>query len=200
MNSRVEASAVDVSAQQLTEVNSDLQRSGLAISDMHVRPLASPERNAVDLGPYARGYVIPYFDIEGKPLPFYRVRVTSQNNNHRYIQPRGLPNHIYFPPIFRNALNGHSYVIITEGEKKAAAACRSGFPSVGIGGVYNWRNNLITIPKGTVLQPRTKAGINNPVPITTAHRGLVSDTTFKLGNDFDRGAFDPFTSDLASGL
>ena len=101
---------------------------------------------------------INYYGTDGQPItdypqgdPFFRVRYLTKSKDfsgvaggkqQRYSQlPDTLPV-AYFP---RNiewlpvATNYKKPLLITEGELKAAKACKEGFACVGLGGVYNWR-------------------------------------------------------------
>jgi hypothetical protein len=52
----------------------------------------------------------------------------------------------------RTKVNGFpAAILMTEGEKKAAAACAAGFPCCAVGGVYNWRTRTVILPEGTQL-------------------------------------------------
>jgi hypothetical protein len=102
---------------------------------------------------------IDYLDPFGKPLPdwpgakpFYRLRYLETPTGFdslttkkpvRYVQEPGTAPVAYFPA---NDPNWAEYVsnpsvplVITEGELKAAKACKEGFPTIGLGGVHNWR-------------------------------------------------------------
>ena len=125
----------------------DLALSGLEPTDIKMRPLEMAEKAACGLTTTAEGYVIPYFNIQGQPLPFYRTKLFNQQV--KYRQMKGTPNHIYFPPGFLDLVRNANYLIITEGEKKAAKACREGFPCVALGGVDSWRNRILILPKET---------------------------------------------------
>ena len=56
----------------------------------------------------------------------------------RYSQPPATVNEVYLPPYvpWKEYLRGNGQIIITEGEKKSAAACKAGFATVGLGGVW----------------------------------------------------------------
>jgi len=105
------------------------------------------------------GLVIPYHDIHGKPTrprggdAFYRVRYLERDHSFssatekevRYVQPYGSPSCAYLPHIggFKwadIARDTFQELVITEGELKAAAACMQGFPTIGLGGVYSFRD------------------------------------------------------------
>lgn len=133
----------------------DLSASGLDSTDIQARPLDMPERASCGLAHAAEGYVIPYFNLVGKPLPFYRAKLF--NSEIKYKQLKGTPNHVYYPPTFLSALQttGSKYIIITEGEKKAACATKYGFPAVAFGGVDSWRNRMLLLPQDTEYNAAT---------------------------------------------
>jgi hypothetical protein len=124
----------------------DLAKSGLVPDDMNARVMETIERGAVNLSFNTQGYVIPYFDIEGKRQQFYRLRLFDSNI--KYIQQKGSTNHLYYPKTFLKTLKAskNGWVFITEGEKKAAAATKAGFPTVGLGGVDSWKTSTLTLP------------------------------------------------------
>src|ERR1700761_2807420 len=136
-------------------VAADLEKSGLTPVDILLRPLGPSERAASNVSHSGQGYVIPYWSSKGIPLPFYRVKILNpeQEAGIKYKQPRNTVNHIYFPPKFLHTL--HKWIrtstsraiILTEGEKKAALACKLGFPAVAFGGVDSWRNRTVILPK-----------------------------------------------------
>ena len=133
----------------------DLAQSGLVTSDMRVRPLTQAERHSTGSPMNVDGYVIPYYDITGKPLPFYRVKL--MNWDPKYKQLVDEPNHIYFPPGFWEMARNADYILLTEGEKKAACAMKHGFACVAVGGVDSWSNRQVSLPKDTKLA-KTKDG------------------------------------------
>jgi Domain of unknown function (DUF3854) len=124
----------------------DLRRSGLTESDLYVVP------RLTDLRGEARpGYVLRYPDPDtGKPNGFYRFRYLNiskglrdpTEKSHKYDQPAGESPRVYFSlgvkwPALRDDVN--QPLFITEGEKKAAAACSAGFIALGLGGVWNYK-------------------------------------------------------------
>lgn len=101
-----------------------------------------------------------YFDLDGnpqKPQPkwpaIYRLRYLDKPNDfsqvseakpRRYTQEPGSGVGVYFPTntdwsVLRD--DPSESLIITEGELKAAKACKEGFPTIGLGGVYNYRSS-----------------------------------------------------------
>lgn len=132
-------------------MQNDLALSGLEPQDLRTRPLEMTERAACGIPPNVEGYVIPYFNISGRVLPFYRCKLF--NHDIKYKQLKSTSNHVYFPPQFQETLakSRTNYVILTEGEKKAAAACKAGFPAIAFGGVDSWRNRILLLPKDVEL-------------------------------------------------
>lgn len=143
------------------EVLDDLDRSGLVPHDLRAGFLDSIIRGSVRAPTQARGYTIPYFKMRGGSTGFYRVKVTNAREfegNVKYRQPSKTNNHLYFPPGFFNCLLAWikrfpkaAMLIITEGEKKAAAAVKYGIPCVGLGGVDSWRSRTLVIPKDSEI-------------------------------------------------
>lgn len=133
----------------------DLRRSGLSDSMISMMQLEGLDRNGLsqrlersDLDTDDSGYVIPYLDAQGNHLRSFNcrlhkgiVRNDSSNKRMKYCKPMKTDNLIYFPPGFSDLYAKHKYVVITEGEKKAAKAVQEGFPCVAIGGVWNWFDN-----------------------------------------------------------
>jgi hypothetical protein len=119
------------------------------------------EAKALGVPAYA-GFVLPYFDLKGKPTKFWRIRyledtrkgfekVTGQKTL-RYMQPSGTTNEVYLPPFVKwadIASNATHPIVITEGELKAAIATKLGMPTIGLGGVFCFRssrNNQTLLP------------------------------------------------------
>lgn len=135
----------------------DLAKSGLTPQDVGAREAGAPELAAVKLSPSTIGYIIPYYDIAGKRIPFYRLKLIN-NAKMKYKQPSGTANHLYFPAQFAQTLQRYlstkpkrPVILLTEGEKKAVAGCKAGYPTVALGGVDSWRSRTIIMPKETVL-------------------------------------------------
>lgn len=105
--------------------------------------------------------VIPYMGKDKKPLSshpkwpnFYRVRYLDKppvgfkevagDKEKRYAQPPRTGVCAYLPMSvdWKTISADPEYdVIITEGELKAAAACAQDFPTIGLGGVWNFRSS-----------------------------------------------------------
>jgi len=108
---------------------------------------------------------IPYFDFDGLPLhswpsspQFERRRLLmsylskSAHKPLRYVQLKDTPPAVYYPTNYDwksvqtkrdsdadDFKPKHRRIIITEGELKAACACKYGFPTIGLGGVESFR-------------------------------------------------------------
>lgn len=116
-------------------------------------PMTTPPAGLTQLP--AAGFVIPYFNAEGKRTEFYRYRyleqparrgfaAIAQHKESRYIQPAAAVPQTYFPPLFNwkhHAMQAPEDrpIIITEGELKAACATKFAIPALGLGGVWNFK-------------------------------------------------------------
>lgn len=140
----------------------DLAASGLKPDDMFCRWIDSPERAMTNTAHSVMGYVIPYQTLHGKPLPFYRVRLF--NSTPKYKQPKENSNYVYYPRGFDACSKSCPFIIITEGEKKAAIATKMGFAAVALGGVDSWRNRTVTLPADTELKAGAKDTLKAKIP------------------------------------
>jgi hypothetical protein len=210
---------------------SDLRRSGLSDTMIQAMCLEPSDRNTLvlrldrsDLESHDSGYVIPYFTKTGEKTKSFNVRLhvgiaksdTDPTKRMKYCKPPGTDNLVYFPPGFQALYEKFQYVIITEGEKKAAKAVQDGFPCVAIGGVWNWFDNAMrnsekleglkisyrTRPLDTILQMAFEKKIilmfdsdaaNNP-QVNAALR-VFSDALLYHGNGWVRGTWVPAPDD-----
>lgn len=120
-----------------------------AVSKMKVSYIAAHGDKALNLPvPSVR---IPYFDLNGNPTGFFRLRTLrdwippNETKPRKYMQSKGSKNHLYLPPLLdvswsTVAKDTNVDVLITEGEKKAACGCVHGFATIGLGGVDAWRS------------------------------------------------------------
>lgn len=131
--------------------------SPLALENLRASGLTDEYIKLMRLKPYnndkegRHDYVIPYFDIKGVMLrDFYRIRILRDKppgkDTPKYIQPPDSPNRVWIPPNWSKDLADKPYLIITEGEKKAAAAAQYGIPVIALGGVDSWRSRRYTVP------------------------------------------------------
>jgi hypothetical protein len=142
--------------------------SCLTAADVKVLQFEPYEENhELEIYPKFAGFKIPYFKLDGKVDPeFYRFRLLQTQPSkgfaaiteepkkpRRYTQPT-TDCGVYLPPLLGEnwaaiAKDAAVELVITEGELKAACACKLGLACLGIGGVYNWRsakNNQDLLP------------------------------------------------------
>ncbi len=127
------------------------------VTKLHFRPFV--EGHELDIKPSWAGFQIPYFKLDGRlDTGFYRFRFTQTKPSkgfasvaeepakpRRYSQPANTNCGVYLPPMLPAswvdiAADPKYYIVITEGELKAAAGCKVGHPTLGLGGVYSWRS------------------------------------------------------------
>ncbi len=96
---------------------------------------------------YGACLVIPYFAPDGTPTGYARLKPDRPRKDKKkdskpvkYESPAGQPNRAYVPPGTRAALADAGVpLLVTEGEKKGAAADQHGFPCVALSGVWAWQ-------------------------------------------------------------
>lgn len=172
-----------LSAEDLMRI--DLTRSGLNVKDIRAALLSPTERLVCELPPSFEGYVIPYWDLGGAPIGFYRVRIFDQQS--KYRQLKDTPNHIYFPRDFLEVFRAQTFrppiIFITEGEKKAALACKRGFPTVGLGGVDSWRNRMILLSRSTAESFKVYRGNKNLIAAHASESPEEYTSAYAVGFD-----------------
>lgn len=108
----------------------------------------------------APAFRLPYHDPRGEPTGFYRLRYLKvdgfaglRRKPPRYTQPARAIAGVYLTPMTFSGLGWAEIfadpgvsLLITEGELKAIAACRAGFPTLGLGGVDMWRATKRGVP------------------------------------------------------
>lgn len=134
-----------------------LQSSGLAPKDaaaMKLEPCTKAGATRLKLPSISECFVIPYFDLKGKPTKFWRARFVVETRKGfdilagrkalRYVQPGDSVTEAYLPPLGVNwaevAADPEQPLVITEGELKAACATKNGYPTVGLGGVWSFQS------------------------------------------------------------
>ena len=150
------------------ETLADLAKSGIS-SDAaeHAGIFAVDDATEVDAGLRpVPAMVLPYIGVDGEPMKsqtgadFIRVRYLASTRKKglgggkdmRYGQPPGSGVRAYFPQVagmdWRKYQSDTSApIIITEGEKKALAASLAGWPTIGLGGVFNWMERDALLPE-----------------------------------------------------
>lgn len=131
----------------------DLQNSGLSNDTISKMGVYSVDGLALANGVLGMGnatgawpahaYAIPYFKNGNVSLTRYKVFWTEPLDSDGKSKPRYLsPTHkdweLYCPVGVDDLIESHDYVIVTEGEKKAAKAVEEGYPCVAIPGVTMW--------------------------------------------------------------
>jgi hypothetical protein len=117
---------------------------------------AKPKLAALTKQP-AAGFVIPYYSLDKEFTGFYRYRYLEQPPKNgfaaltaskpvRYVQPAGAAPRVYFSPLYDWASlfarrPEERALLITEGELKANCACKMGFPTLALGGVWNFKSS-----------------------------------------------------------
>lgn len=136
---------------------SKLEESGLAeptiIKQHQWTPMTREDAAKLGVAPAFAGFKIPYFDIAGKPLKFWRYRYMEDTRAGftkvanakplRYIQPAHTGTELYLSPIVdwkATAADPNVDLWITEGELKSACACLFGFATIGLGGVWCFKS------------------------------------------------------------
>lgn len=138
----------------------DLAKSGLTADNFEVEPLISEAELEEQLGVTKTkdisgnwirileigGYWIPYPNVSGYYRLKLRREIQTQEGKVKYLSPKkelGKGNHAYILPEVEKLLKNYSPdkpIFITEGEKKAAKATLEGFPCIGLGGVWNFKD------------------------------------------------------------
>lgn len=138
----------------LDSILADLARSGLTESDAKRMKITHVKAKGTEND----AYKIPYFKIDGKADAFYRLRYLPTEKKVmgkkvvveptlRYTQLPDTVPHLYFCPLLKGrswkdvAKDPELEVWFTEGEKKAASACKLGVPTIGLGGVWSFRSS-----------------------------------------------------------
>jgi putative DNA primase/helicase len=88
--------------------------------------------------------VFPFRRPDGTLDGFSRVkpdkpRLSQDGRPCKYEQPKGASARAYLPPdVIPVLLDPSIVLLLTEGEKKAAAATQAGWPCIGLTGICNW--------------------------------------------------------------
>lgn len=142
-----------MSAPLLPEHRADLQKSGLSeetIAACGLHSVRPADLKACRIPDVVSALAFPYYSLNGTPLDFQRWKLfygDEISDKPKYWQPKGSDPLPYLPPLCAwqgLASDPTKPLLITEGEKKALAACQAGLPCIGIAGVWNWRTKLDT--------------------------------------------------------
>ena len=125
----------------------DLKASGITQKTAQAEGLYSIGAKELQgtLGPIPEGtslLIFPYSEnglFRAKLFPPWSKE--KEKRPRKYLQPAGSKNELYVPSAARAVLHDFTRrLVITEGEKKALAACQRGLPTISAPGVWNWLN------------------------------------------------------------
>lgn len=153
-----EEARVAFTAKLKTSALNDADKMGCAVYTAAEVPIKLP---GLTTHP-AAGFTLPYYSITGKATGFYRFRYLEQPAQNgfaaltvkkpmRYIQPSGMTPQVYFPRSvdwknFFTKPAAERWLLLTEGELKAACATKQGFPTLGLGGVWSFMSKREGLP------------------------------------------------------
>ena len=107
---------------------------------------------------WGRGFVVPFFDADGKENCYRRVKLdyprSKDGNPRKYEAPIKTPARAYFPPGFAGALAQGKTIIIVEGEKKALAVAQLGYAVIALLGVWAWQQRRLRDDRGKAYGKR----------------------------------------------
>lgn len=180
----------------------DLARSGLA---KHATALGLEYSEAAG----APSYTIPYLDLAGRATGFFRWRYVGPANTlprdrrgkpQRYGQPKNSGCHFYYAHVGRFrwlkvAKDTSIAICFTEGEKKAAAACLAGLPTIGLGGVDNWTTDKLPIDDFDDIEWRGRT-VYIVFDSDIVHKLSVREALRRLADELIRRGAVPYVIDL----
>lgn len=128
--------------------------SGLDAQDAKkLKFVAYPSDHTLPLSVIAGGFTLPYFELSGASNCFQRFRLleappasggfaSAAAKPPKYLQQAGTKPGVYLPPYepWTKILAEPVPLILTEGELKAACATKLGFITLGLGGVWSFRD------------------------------------------------------------
>ncbi len=133
----------------------DLEKSGLsdttiASARLHsARPQDLARLCARTLPDGTSGLVFPYGEGFARVKVFPPLR-DGDGHEIKYLQPASSPVRAYIPPRVVEILTDPSHSLrVTEGEKKTLKLTQEGFPTIGLGGIWNFREK--TTPEGGLI-------------------------------------------------
>lgn len=146
-----------------TEVLAHLRSSGLSNTTIEAAQLRLAKTAELP-PPFKRCnsavLVFPYFDTKGTCISdYHRVRLVpalelANGDQLRYLQPSNQGPRAYLPPppLVASSVwaDPTQPLIITEGEKKALAACQAGFPTLALAGVDSFHSRTLRVPTSKV--------------------------------------------------
>lgn len=140
-----------MTASLMPEHLADLQKSGLSdatIDQCGLYSVRPADLKDCSVPGVAHALAFPYYGLDGTPSDFQRWKLFYEGapgDKPKYWQPKGSDPQPYFPSLVSwqgLASDPTQSLLVTEGEKKALAACQFGLSCLGIAGVWNWRSKL----------------------------------------------------------
>lgn len=113
---------------------------------LHYRKVSAAEAKALT-GHSKEGWVVPYYDPKGRPYrhagrDFYRLKPANPKpGSPKYLSPAEAGCRPYISPLLpKKHLNSTGNVFITEGEKKSDCLNYNHVPTIGLSGVWCWKD------------------------------------------------------------
>lgn len=128
-------------------IHEKLAESGLVIEDLpFAKEVSSEDLQELHIGNRESGLYIPYYNIDKTVASFFRIRhllpsAFATEVSRRYSQQAGTAPHAYLSPCVdwqKISIDPSIPLVITEGEFKAACACKNDLPTIGLGGVWSF--------------------------------------------------------------
>lgn len=104
-----------------------------------------------------KGIVLPYYDMAGNRLPYCRIRILEQPSSFsqlpKYLSPKNSSMLPYFPPTIdweEYLADPTAPVLLTEGEFKSICGTKFIYPTIGLGGVWCFKQtkkNITFLPQ-----------------------------------------------------
>ena len=141
----------------------DLKRSGLSDAMIKAMGCESFDANSIQRrvsgesnAAASDGYSIPYPDSASIRFRLSTEAQSDKVKPLRYLSPVADAWDVYVPPGFHTIKS--DFLVITEGEKKAAKAVQEGIPCIALPGVWMWRDPAVErtgkMNAGTPLLPK----------------------------------------------
>jgi|CXWL01.1.fsa_nt_gi hypothetical protein len=127
----------------------DLRKSGLSDETIKACGFESVRPHDIKLTGVESAYCLKYRNLDGTRNCAERWKlfppIERPEGTQKYHQAPGTAPSLYIPPLCDwpvIASDPYLPVVITEGEKKAAALCQHEIPTIGVAGTWNWRQRL----------------------------------------------------------
>lgn len=130
----------------------DLRKSSLTDATIAACAFESVRPHDIKLAGVESAYEIPYHNIDGSQncanrLKLFPPIIDKDGHKRKYHQQASTDPQLYLPPLLnwqKIASDPQQSIVITEGEKKAAALSQWGIPTIGAAGVWSWGQQLDT--------------------------------------------------------